>query len=223
MIGWFYVAASEPVTVKVPGAIYPSELKSLAYDTRRGGFGPFFSLAFFTALASAVYLLRAINKTNHEIAGQSLAIASMGIVLLGASIVFPESWWARYVPFVWLAPVLLVAAVLNAINRSEPAVLARVLVGVSLASLAGSAFTGAAGAARQNLAMYRTMATSLRSMHEFKSIEIAPLDNPTAAKVWAILLRERGVQAKIVQQLGDCSPIGFLNGRVRWCGPHNDS
>jgi hypothetical protein len=92
--------------LKLPLMIKPSEITNAgAYDTRVAGFGPFFSAALVLALvlAAALLVLR-----GRSVATRVLLAGSGAFVVLG--LIMPEAWWARYVPQVWWAPVLVAAA-----------------------------------------------------------------------------------------------------------------
>lgn len=92
---------------KWPGSMELAELKvfSVRSDVRIGGFGPWFSLALVLALAA---FMLAVARGGLRGRGLGLALLVPGTVLL-LSLVFPEPWWARYVPQLALLPIALAA------------------------------------------------------------------------------------------------------------------
>jgi len=87
--------------LKVPFTLTGLEVRaSGAPDVRLAGFGPLFSGAIaLSALATLLLCLRGdwpvVTRLSFSFAAYLLLLAS----------VFPQAWWARYVPFVWLVPV----------------------------------------------------------------------------------------------------------------------
>lgn len=101
---------------KLPGAVSVAELKLFLTknDVRIGGFGPWFSLALLLSIAGACWAWRRRRRSAWQ---QALLLLPTLLLLLSA-LAFPEPWWARYVPQVWLIP-LIVAAALITLGRSE--------------------------------------------------------------------------------------------------------
>ena len=94
--GW----SENPPQLKIPFLLLPREIYPAgAADVQMAGFGPLFSGALIlSAVLAAMLLLR--ERSNRAIL-ISLAIALAVLVLTA---IFPESWWARYVPQLWLVP-----------------------------------------------------------------------------------------------------------------------
>lgn len=87
--------------LKIPFSIHNDELWALgAPDTRLGGFGLFFSGILLISLALWII---ALVKTKRLTPAAPAAIIFM---LLG--MFFPESWWARYNPYVYYLPCIAV-------------------------------------------------------------------------------------------------------------------
>jgi hypothetical protein len=80
-------------------------------DLRIGGFGPFFGLTLALSLFAACFLIR------RPISVTGFALAASGTLL--SVVVNPHMWWARFVPQMWLLPVLIAAAAL--VRRSRMA------------------------------------------------------------------------------------------------------
>lgn len=96
---------SQP-SLKFPFTLSVSEIRiSSGPDVRIAGFGPLFSGAVMLAAGVSAALLY-LHGRNRAV----LACLGTAASLLVLAIVFPESWWARYVPFLWLVPVSVAAA-----------------------------------------------------------------------------------------------------------------
>lgn len=88
--------------LKAPWQVAPDELRSFAFaDVRIGGFGPLWGGAVLLALL----LLAAAPPPRRW----SLALAAS----VGVAFANPGLWWARYVPQLWLAPLLIGALALR--------------------------------------------------------------------------------------------------------------
>ena len=96
----------DQVDLKWPGIVYASELQLFfsRTDVRIGGFGPLFSLTLCAAILCAI-LWMATSPFSAKVWSKVL-LAPIAIVFL--TLLFPEPWWARYVPQFWLLPLALV-------------------------------------------------------------------------------------------------------------------
>jgi hypothetical protein len=89
--------------IKIPFTVGENELDSLsAPDVRLGGFGVFFSGILFLSVLLGIYALFKSKGT------MSIVPALVVFVILG--LFFPESWWARYSPYVYYIPCLMLLA-----------------------------------------------------------------------------------------------------------------
>lgn len=90
--------------LKLPGAVGPGEVDAAGIpDTRYAGFGPLFSLAFcITALA---ILAATIKRRERSDQPTRLLLTLIGYLML-LTLVHAAPWWARYVPFLYIAVVL---------------------------------------------------------------------------------------------------------------------
>jgi hypothetical protein len=83
-----------------------------AYDLRIGGFGVFFAeISFFAFLCFFVNLFNScLKKTNpwRDNRNEHGKIFFSACLLLFISLVMPENWWARYIPFFWYLNWLLI-------------------------------------------------------------------------------------------------------------------
>ncbi|WP_432775594.1 hypothetical protein AAFJ72_20935 [Brevibacillus gelatini] len=99
------IARPNETTLKWPFTVSLSELAAfVSPDVRVAGFGPWFGGAVLIALLLALGLLVGAERKK----AVPFFIAS-GILLVTV-LVNPESWWARYVPQLWLIPVIVALA-----------------------------------------------------------------------------------------------------------------
>ncbi len=90
------------VRLKIPFSVTLEELRQMSYpDARLGGFGPLFGGTLI--LTSALALAGLTRITANRLIYAVCAIIVMSVLAN------PEPWWARYVPQLWLVPLLLVA------------------------------------------------------------------------------------------------------------------
>ncbi|MGX6446099.1 hypothetical protein ACWM35_23085 [Neobacillus sp. K501] len=87
---------------KIPFTIKKEELEVFtAPDVRAGGFGPLFGGALLVSvLLLLISLFQGWKRVRY--------IIFPGLILLISVLINPESWWARYTPQIWIAPILIV-------------------------------------------------------------------------------------------------------------------
>jgi len=94
-------------TLKLPFTFNKVDISNArTEDTRVAGFGPFFSGIFL--MAFLFFLIASIRYQSKSIVSKVLYIVA---VLLVSVLVVPEAWWARYVPQLWIIPLLLIVAI----------------------------------------------------------------------------------------------------------------
>jgi hypothetical protein len=92
-----------PLEWKIPGSVNLDELRSAKHGPRTGGFGPFYAPVLLAGIA-ALFKLRAQTPPDWRF------LTMLGSAVLSC-LLFPEPWWARYIPFIGcLAPLLMIAA-----------------------------------------------------------------------------------------------------------------
>ena len=228
------VQLDAPVELKIPGTFNLEEFRVLRYDTRRGGFGPFIALAFLAAVgAYATARLSARKGAAYGWQRSGDALAIMAAALLISSIFFPEPWWARYIPLLWLGIILLALSSLMLTGRGSGKIVSRALLGVTIISLLGCIAAGAAGAVRQNMHTYYN-SFQIEKMRQFPIIELyGKIDiritkdqhshsTGSEAQTWQRLLEARGVTTRIGGQprgKQKCELDGVLAGNLYWCAP----
>ncbi len=108
---------------KVPGTvtIYEADVAGFL-DTRQGGFGPLFSLALILSLGAA--LLAVSRKGTREGAAwpRQRALLLGAALLLAVAVIHEAPWWARFIPFFYAFPILLIAVGANGHRRAARAV-----------------------------------------------------------------------------------------------------
>ncbi len=77
----------------------------IAYDSRIAGLGPLFVYALITAVALAAWVhLRSHRHLTSQHNGSVYLL--LAILLTGGCFIFEQSWWMRYIPFLWAVPVI---------------------------------------------------------------------------------------------------------------------
>ena len=225
------VLVTAPVHLKIPGTFQISEFKDLDFDTRRGGFGPFFSLAFLLSIAVYAYTRLTTSRGNEARSRRKGdALALFAFILILASIFFPESWWARYVPFTWLAVLLITVSTLFLRDQGKLPITSRILIGIIALCFLGNVTAAILGSLRQSWHTYQRTAV-IENMKQYPIIEITLIHDPRVIKdhqstaitysdrTWATLLRERGIEARITTEFRkeECEISGFFDGNILWC------
>ena len=104
---------AEDVAIKFPLTISDKEEGHLgSVDIRIGGFGPYFGfIVILTVLIMAIWRKQIFRKEN---------IVELIILLLIilSIIINPELWWARYIPQIWLIPLLISWTILK--EKTKP-------------------------------------------------------------------------------------------------------
>ena len=212
-----------PVSFKVPGTLDWHELR-MASDTRDGGFGPFFGAA--TLVALAVLAWAAVRRTTPRMVYRHRLEVLLGLTAYGVltTVLFPEPWWARFVPPAWMIP--LGAAWLAYALRPRPFVRACVtlVVALSIADAAIAAYSagrdGVSGAADINQKLERMVHDPEPVYLSRGTLWNATINGRHAAEdVWRQRLRDHGKTAVVVLPRADCRKIEFLTVDVERCAP----
>lgn len=78
----------------------------IAYDARIAGLGAFFGYALIISIA--LFISTTCHKQlSNEANGHRRAAAIISTLLIAGCFIFEQSWWMRYVPFLWAAPIVL--------------------------------------------------------------------------------------------------------------------
>ncbi len=90
--------------IKIPLTISKEEIKNYSIpDIRMGGFGPLFSGIFILTLIGTIFIIIQLikNKDKEKLIPYILVVA----VTFGLVIFLDGSYWARYIPYVFLLPI----------------------------------------------------------------------------------------------------------------------
>ena len=163
-------------------------------DLRIGGFGPFFGITLAVTLLAAGLLIRGPRN------GIGFATVALGTLL--SIVVNPQMWWARFVPQMWLLPVLVATAASRAQVTKALALIIVLLLGVtSLIAVIGRATS--------------SYVVTLAFRDNLKSLGDAPLLVDTSVSELHFLatltyrLHERGTTFEVAT--GQCAtPIDLL-------------
>ncbi len=221
------------VELKIPGTFSLSEFKVLQFDTRRGGFGPFFSLALITSILAYLGCRQAArNRTPYSWRREGDAFAAFGAILFISSMFFPESWWARYVPFIWLSAVMFAATPIFLTGKGTLPHFSRTMSIIALLSFIGCIVAGTIGSARQMYHAYK-QSVVVNNLKDYPVIELSyywdsvingdfqSSSQSDAAEIYAQIMEERGIHTEIVENYvkNNCEASGYLFGGIIWCAP----
>jgi hypothetical protein len=163
-------------------------------DLRIGGFGPFFGIVLALTLLAGSLLIRGPRN------GIGFAIVAHGTLL--SIVVNPQMWWARFVPQMWLLPVL----VATAASRSQ---IAKALALIIVSLMGVTSLIAVIG--RPTASYFETRAYE----ENLKRIGDAPLLVDTSASELNFLatltyrLHEQGTRFEVA--MGQCAtPIDLL-------------
>lgn len=95
--------------LKWPWTIHPREWQAGHVDNRSGGFGPLFGLGVLLVLVAVLVRMCASfrNRQGHSAYPNKRILLWLALLLFVFGICFPQSWWARYSPFLYAVPLLL--------------------------------------------------------------------------------------------------------------------
>jgi hypothetical protein len=165
-----------------------------SYDIRIGGFGPLFAVAL--ALASAITLMRARDGTRNV----GLRLIAFGTV--ASVLVMSVSWWARFVPQMWLVPVLASACAIRTGSGRRMGFVIAGIMGVSVLIAVGGRIESAA-------LTTLTYQTNLRNAGPGPLLVNAPTNKGFFLPVFGYRLHERGMHFRM-SETGCANPIQLI-------------
>jgi hypothetical protein len=207
-----------PVEYKIPGTWTSHELR-MASDTRNGGFGPLFGAEIILSAVAFAWAVSRRRRLRHMELQWSLMLTA-----LLTTILFPEPWWARFVPLAWALPiagVLLATASRPGLVINSLATLVLSLAATNMVIAGYSSVADALLAARDLRGKIRSMALDVQPVY----LSQGTLWNSTingrhaAEDVWRERLRELGKTDVTILPRSDCIPIQFLSVDVQRCRP----
>lgn len=117
--------------IKIPFTFKAEELNEFKYtDIRIGGYGVFFSGILIVSFITGLYLLYKYIKNKKEIIIYLLPI--IGTLFL--IIILKESWWARYLPQLYLLPIIVVLMLIKLNEKKYKNLIMFLLITLSLNS-----------------------------------------------------------------------------------------
>jgi hypothetical protein len=101
-----YPHSPYPIEIKLPFTFNKIDVAHAPMvDSRLGGFGPMFSGIFLLSIVLAIVVYQSSGKEPFIIY-MTWAL----LIIIISVIVMPESWWARYIPQLWLLPLIVLLA-----------------------------------------------------------------------------------------------------------------
>lgn len=79
----------------------------IAYDNRIAGFGPLFGYILFIATILFATTIYHDKKQYGSHTHNTTTFAVISLLLILSCFVFEQSWWIRYTPFLWTAPIVM--------------------------------------------------------------------------------------------------------------------
>lgn len=117
-------ATSAPSQFKWPFTVTSDEILSFsAPDVRVAGFGPLFGGALLLTLG---LLVTALARYWHRLMLASSLLFLLAVVLI-SGLLNSEAWWARYVPQLWMVPLLTILLIMSAVPRGKLYLLSRIV------------------------------------------------------------------------------------------------
>jgi hypothetical protein len=194
---------------KFPWSVSRDEVAAAGfYDVRLAGFGPFFAAELLAALVALAAAARRFPVRQPLDA----ALAVAAIALFASVVLFPEPWWARFVPQVWSVP--LIVAVLMSRSGWLPRG-AAFLVVVLAACGCGAAIAGLPH-------RFAEAAVWDRLLEDLSGRRIALIPDPVwqAEQIFAATIEDRARRHGILVVTEDCSGLTvetFPGTYVRYC------
>jgi len=111
-VTYSYETEGTKPTLKIPFTFSKEELNNYTIpDIRIGGFGVLFSGIFILSCIGYVYMLIKWikNKEYNTLIPSVIIMGIIGILIL----IIDGSWWARYTPYLYLLPIMVLAYFLN--------------------------------------------------------------------------------------------------------------
>ncbi len=211
-----------PVTFKVPGTFGSDELR-MSNDIRNGGFGPFFGAA--TVVALAALLWATVRRRCSRSSNRQLIEAMLGLTVYGlmTTILFPEPWWARFVPLAWVIPIAAVS--LAGTMRPQDMfiqsctiicmALSTLNVAIAAISAVRDGVRNAADIKQQLERMVRDQRPVYLSRGPIVNARLG--DRHAAEDVWQRRIWDRGKTAVVILPRADCRKIELLRPDVARC------
>lgn len=194
--------------LKVPFTILNSELKELKKpDLRISGFGVWFSGIFIISLICILYYTYKFYKDkNYKMLTANLAYLLISTVLI---IITEGSWWARYVPYVYLLPIIAIIMLAIVGNSKKTKILA-VLISILLAINVGITINSAY---HQYSNKYMTIKSEMRIMKKInkKRGQVKVYMPDVAFSSMLYNLRDKHIRVNLANEKGELKEPRYVN------------
>ena len=106
-----YSSENVQPTLKIPFTLSKEEIKNYSIpDIRVGGFGPLFSVVFVASMIGTIYIIiKLIKNKKWDMLIPYLIILGITAILILA---LDGSYWARYIPYFYAVPILMLSYLL---------------------------------------------------------------------------------------------------------------
>lgn len=189
------VTAEVPVEYKIPFTFERSELLMGHTDTRRAGFGVFFSGLFLVSIAIILFYLKRYIKSRDLLVTQ-VFIGIFGSLILVSFV--SGGFLARYSPYVYVCVPTALFLIFDNI-KEEKKVLKVIFTGMFVFCIGINALT-AIGSPGQAILQTVWCADDLKKMEEASETEICFYDVYRGA---LFNLQDRGINYQVVEELKD--------------------
>lgn len=194
-------------TLKIPFTFTEQEIQQYSKnDLRISGFGPLFSGIFIISIILIAFILWRLYKLKKiEMIAMILAFIGIAVILV---IITDGSWWARYVPYIYLFPVL--ALILLAIDRNKK--LKIVMMGLALIMMLNIAFISKA-TYNYYYNRYKTIKKEIATIKEinekYGKVKIS-LERDAFSSI-LYNLKDEKINVEIIQDSSNLKKIKYVN------------
>lgn len=192
---------SEP-TLKFPLMVYHSELSVKGVpDTRINGFGPLFTAAMILCvIVLGMGLVKLLKQDKEKASYFVLPLLS----ILISMILVGESWWARYVPQVYLVPIITIVLILYEKNHFKKE---KIIMSLLLC-FAGLVFVNSAIFVQGNWRNLQTFHIISKDIKEMKNTENLVLRVSTLELYgYYYTLNDNGVKYTVDKELTETNSV----------------
>ncbi len=208
----YHTDAPPPETahLKPPFIVEAAEFSISPIGPRSGGFGPLFG-----AMVTIAFAARLLSRFLHRLKFGNIDYVCM--IIFSASAVLPGAWWARFIPMVYLIPLLLTLKVLKS-DGIFSRITGLLIIMLSIINFIPTIIF------YQNLQAYAGYADNiLKTLYYDKSKVVIVHDDPfgdqnTASHhVWSKRLAANGIPYRVTQNSADCGDVVLTSVFVRLC------
>lgn len=200
----------ESAQLKLPFVVEMQEFTTPPIGPRSGGFGPLFG-----AIITLTILSRIFVRYRYNVKLSNLDYACI-IIFCGCA-VLPGAWWARFIPMVYLIPILLTVKILE-LEGVFPKVLAFILIPLFMLNFIPTIVF------YQNLQAYaHYIDRTLNKIHDNKVNIVIIHDDPFgdqntgSHRVWAQRLTAYDIPHRVTRASAACGEVVLASAFVRLC------